>query len=513
MRECDYNPIIKSDYPDPDVIRVDDTYYMLSTTMHFFPGGALLRSYDLVNWEPVGHLFNELDNTQEERLEHEFTNYGRGMWAPCLRYHNKTFYAVFVSHGTKKTYLFKATDIKGPWKKSEIKGYYHDCSLLFDDDGRNYIVSGNREIRLVELDKDLTGPLEGGLDRVIAVDSVDGLGYEGSHFYKINGRYYLFLIHWEKPGVGRRSEVCLSADSLDGEFTGGEVLNDDMGFFNMGVAQGGIVDTPAGKWYAILFRDNGAVGRIPVIVPVNWKDGFPVFGVGGKVPRNMEIASSRPYYRYEPVYTSDSFKYDESLGEHPALKVQWQWNHKPSEEFWSILPEGGLKIKTGKLSINVTHACNTLTQRMMYPRCEAEVTVDASALKDGDVAGICALQGLYGLVGITKETGEYFLVKIIRSENDCRDNGNDYMPGTVTEKIKLSGPVVSLCLKAVFEDMQDKLDFFYMKDRRWVKVGPSHNLKFRLDHFCGARFGLFVYATKECGGSAVFTDFEYRYNT
>ena len=193
MRECDYNPIIKSDYPDPDVIRVDDTYYMLSTTMHFFPGGALLKSYDLIHWEPIGHVFDELDNTQGERLEHEFTNYGRGMWAPCLRYHNNTFYAVFVSHGTKKTYLFKASDIKGPWKKSEIKGYYHDCSLLFDDDGRNYIVFGNREIHLVELDKDLKGPLEGGLNRIIAVDPVEGLGYEGAHIYKIGKYYYLFL--------------------------------------------------------------------------------------------------------------------------------------------------------------------------------------------------------------------------------------------------------------------------------------------------------------------------------
>lgn len=42
------NPITRLDYPDPDVIRVDNTYYMVSTTMHFMPGCEILRSYDLV---------------------------------------------------------------------------------------------------------------------------------------------------------------------------------------------------------------------------------------------------------------------------------------------------------------------------------------------------------------------------------------------------------------------------------------------------------------------------------
>ena len=47
------NPIIPSDYPDVDVIRVEDTYYMVSTTMHFMPGAVILRSYDLGHWETI----------------------------------------------------------------------------------------------------------------------------------------------------------------------------------------------------------------------------------------------------------------------------------------------------------------------------------------------------------------------------------------------------------------------------------------------------------------------------
>ena len=514
MTESEINPILRTDYPDPDVIRVGDTYYMVSTTMHFMPGGAVLRSYDLRNWELISYIFDKLDETPEERLEREQTNYGCGMWAPCLRYKDGTFYVVFVSHGTETTYLFTATDPEGPWEKHVIEGYYHDCSLLFDDDERVYIVYGNREIHLTELKADLSGPKEGGLDRIIVREPDDfpgWLGYEGSHIYKINGKYYVFFIHW--PAGSMRTESCFMADSLEGEFKGGDVLCDSGGFFNMGVAQGGIVDTPNGRWFAILFRDNGAVGRIPVLVPVRWENDFPVFGSNGKVPKRFEISSSRPYYRYEPLYTSDSFEGSKET-RHPALKLQWQWNHCPNDNLWEIRPEGGLVIKSGKICTNLTYAVNTLTQRMMYPKCEAEVTVDASKIKEGDVAGICALQGDYGYLGITMTAGVYYLLKVVHVTEDkslSASRSKDYMPGTVLDKIRLSGPVVTLCLKPSFDNMADKLDFFYQKEGRMVKVGTSHKLCFRLDHFTGCRFGLFMFSTKEVGGEAVFTDFKYRY--
>lgn len=161
---------------------------------------------------------------------------------------------------------------------------------MFDDDGRVYIAYGNRDIYLTELDENLTGPKPGGLHRLLVRDEGDvRLGYEGSHFYKIGGRYCLFLIHWPNTGCARRTQACFVADSLDGEFTGGDVLDDDMGYHNAGVAQGGIVDTPDGRWFAMLFQDHGAVGRIPVLVPIEWRDGFPVFD---KVPREVSAPSA-----------------------------------------------------------------------------------------------------------------------------------------------------------------------------------------------------------------------------
>lgn len=513
MSDVNINPITKTDYPDPDVIRVGDTYYMISTTMHFMPGGVILRSYDLVNWEIANYIFDRLDDSDEERLERELSSYGGGMWAGSLRYHDGKFYAAFVSHFSERTYLFTAKDVCDKWEKSTIEGYYHDCSLLFDDDDRVYIVYGNREIRLVELKKDLSGPKEGGINRVLLTDNNDViLGYEGSHLYKINGKYYLFMIHWPKKAPTRRTEACFVADSLEGDFAGCDVFDDDRDYCNAGVAQGGIVDTPDGRWYSIMFQDSGAVGRMPVLVPIHWENDFPVFGEDGKVPKSFEVVSNRPYYEYEPLFTSDDFKYVTDEKGHAKLKLQWQWNHIPKDELWNINPKGGLNIKTGKLCTNMTHANNCLTQRMAYPKCEGEVTIDASKLKDGDVAGLCALQGCYGYVGITKETGNYYLVVVTKElEPSFKIGASDYLPGKIIEKIKLKESTVTVGLKAVFENRKDTLDFYYVSDGKQVKVGDTHKLQFRLDHFTGARFGLFVFATKEIAGEATFTDFEYRY--
>ena len=302
------NPITRLDYPDPDVIRVDDTYYMVSTTMHFMPGCEILRSYDLVNWEHVSYVYDVLDSTPAQKMEREENIYGKGMWAASLRYHKGIFYVCFVANDTGKTYLYSAPSIEGPWKKSYIEGFYHDCSILFDDDDRVYIASGNKYIRLQELRADLSGPKEGGIDRIVVKDEGHpGLGYEGTHFYKINGKYYLFFIHSLRK-EWKRVEACFVSDSLEGEFTGGDVLNDDMGYCNQGVAQGGIVDTPDGKWYAVLFQDRGAVGRIPVLVPIRWEEDYPVFGVDGKVPADFETVSTRPGYEYLPLVQSDDFK-------------------------------------------------------------------------------------------------------------------------------------------------------------------------------------------------------------
>ncbi len=513
MRET--NPIIKADFPDPDVIRVGDTYYMLSTTMHFKPGAVILRSYDMVHWEILTHVFDVLADTPQERMQGERCNYGRSMWTGCLRYHEGRFYVCFSVQELDKTFIYVTVDLEGAWERIELDGYRHHSSLLFDDDGRVYMVHGFRTVRIQEMTADLRGYKEDGFSRVLLEGAKEEtyVGYEGERIQKIFGKYYLFVMYWPKSEPARRSQLCFVSETLDGEFVGKEVLRDDMGFFNQGIAQGGLVEALNGKWFALLYQWRGATGRIPVLVPVAWEDGMPVFGRDGKVPEEIEVSSSRPYYKYEPVYTSDDFAYSEKEGEHPRLKKQWEWNHCPDERFWKIKSGGGLLLTSNKICTNVTHAVNTLTQRTMWPACAAEVTVDASGLKDGDVAGLCAFQGCYGFVGITRELGHLYLIVMDRRLENTRqfDRTGDYMPGNLREKIRIADDEVRLRVNVQADGARNMAEFFFQNKNRWKRVGETHNLFFRLDHSMGCRFGLFLYSTETTGGQVLFKKFRYVY--
>lgn len=500
------NPITRTDYPDPDVIRVGDTYYMISTTMYFMPGGVILRSFDLVNWEIASYIFDELDGTDSEKLIGA-SNYGKGMWAATLHYHDGKFYVAFVSHGRKDTHLFIADDINGPWEHRLINEYFHDCSLLFDDDGRVFIVSGNTDIRLTELTSDLSSIKDGGIDKVIISDDKTQvrLGYEGSHLYKINGKYIITLIHWPNYN-GRRTEAVFMSDKIDGPYIGKDVMSDDMNYYDMGVAQGGLVDTPDGDWYAILFQDSGAVGRVPVLMPITWDDeGWPVFGVDGLIPADFKVKSTRPDYKYQPLFISDDFTSNK-------INPQWQWNHAPDNNLWTIT-SGQLQITTNKTSVNPVWARNTLTQRMCIPGCSGSVTIDASKLNDGDYIGLIALEGCYGFIGLMKEDGKYYLVKLVRTNiaKPFEIGFTDTEPGELVFKEEISTSKIDVKLSADFRNMSDTLRFFY-KDtmsNNWTEVGDSHKLKFGLDYFTGARFGLTVFSTKVAGGTGVFEQFVY----
>ena len=92
------NPIIKMDFPDPDVICVDNTFYMISTTMHFMPGAEILRSYDLINWEHASFVYERLDSTPGQTLTDKNQVYGKGMWAATIRYFEG--YSIFSLYAT-----------------------------------------------------------------------------------------------------------------------------------------------------------------------------------------------------------------------------------------------------------------------------------------------------------------------------------------------------------------------------------------------------------------------------
>ena len=519
MNTQNINPITKLDYPDPDVIYFDGAYYMVSTTMYFMPGCEILRSYDLVNWEHASFVYDRLDGTPSQKLQGKENIYSQGMWAASLRYNKGLFYICFVANDTHKTYIFTSSSIEGPWEKYTLEGFYHDNSILFDDDGRVHIVYGNKNIFIKELaisGERLSDSDTHDTEKLIISDADDAyLGYEGSHFYKINGKYYIFLIHIPKS-TGKRTESCFISDLPFGPYTGKDVCDDDRNYRSSGVAQGGIIKTPGGKWYGILFQDSGAVGRIPVLIPVHWDGDYPVFGDNGHIPESFDIEDLKPGHCYTPLVSSDDFKTKYSLQGNSSFgfKPCWQFNHEPDLSLIKRnLTDGTVTITTDKLSPNLVQAKNTLTQRTLFPESSCTVLVDGSGLNDGDYAGLCILESCYGFIAITKRHDSYYLVM---GKRDITTGGifgerHDDEPFDEMECIRIEDSVVRLQSHVEFRD--DTAEFSYyekISDTSPKKLGITHKLQFKLDHFTGARFGLFVYSTKSFGGSASFSDFKYQ---
>lgn len=497
------NPITCGDFPDPDVIRVGDTYYMCSTTMYFMPGGAMLRSYDLINWELCSHIYDTLEDTPRQNLDGTDNAYANGMWAPCLRYHNGIYHVFFIANDTRKTYHFTAESPEGPWKKDYVEGFYHDCSVLFDDDGRVYIIYGNRELHITELKADLSGPVPG-TDRVVIKDEPGPfLGYEGAHLYKINGKYYVFLIHSARD-EWIRVEACFMADSIYGPWTGGDVIRYRLPD-TTGVAQGGIVDTPDGRWYGVIFGDRGAVGRIPNLVPMTFdKTGFPVFETPSE---EIESSSTRPGYSYSPLFKSDSFDSSSDESGRLSLDPVWEFNHNPKLKYVKV-SDGRLILTTEKLSPTVEYARNTLTQRTKYPNTCCTATVDGSMLNNGDIAGICMLQCKYGLIGIAKECDRLYIVMRAQTE---RHTGSPHsvMMDKEYARVPLNGSSAVLRAVGSFSLGSSREEFYYLDGGEFKPLGIAVEPEFDLRHFVGVRVGLFNYSRNQTGGSAAFSNFIY----
>lgn len=486
------NPIIHADVPDMAMIRVGDTYYMSSTTMHLSPGLPIMKSKDLVNWELVNYAYDILDDVDELNLNHGKSSYGRGSWASSIRFHKGTYYVTTFAQTTGKTYIYTTKDLeKGHWEASSFKPALHDHSLFFDDDGRVYMLYGGGNLQLVELNEDLSGIKPGGFSQVVITNASAvagpniGLNAEGSQVLKHNGKYYVFNIAW--PRGGMRTVLVHRAEKITGPYEGRVALQDK------GVAQGSLIDTPSGEWFAYLFRDSGAVGRIPYLVPVKWEDGWPVLGVDGKVPDELQLPASKGLI--PGLAASDEF--DRKAGT-PALPLVWQWNHNPDHKLWSLTERPGfLRLSTGRTDPNFLAARNTLTQRTIGPECSGSTALDVSNLKDGDFAGLALLQRQYGLVGVKSEGGTNFVVMVSAQAN---------APAEV-ERVPLNQKSVFLKADCDFKNRTDKARFFYSLDgQSWTAIGSELKMSYTIPHFMGYRLGLFNYATKTVGGSA---DFDY----
>ena len=482
------NPMLWADVPDPDIIRVGDTYYLVSTTMHLMPGAPIMRSKDLMNWETVGYVFDRLTDSPKYDLQ-EGTAYGRGQWATSLKYHTE-----------------------GEWKLLSRMRHFHDCSLFFDDDDRVYVIYGTGE--MMELKPDLSDVIEGTHQHIFQREADETGLLEGSRMIKHNGKYYLLMIsHVYAPGRHRR-EVCYRADNIHGPYEKNVILQSEFGGFPY-LAQGTIVDTEWGDWYGVMFQDRGGVGRVLTLSPCRWIDGWPMLGdEEGKVPTLMRPLKSGEPERH--IVCADDFS-SEKLGLH------WQWNHNPINTAWSLTERPGwLRLKTNRVVPNLYLAPNTLTQRMEGPTCSGAIVLDYSHMKDGDCAGFAAFNSETGALTV-KKNGK--TVSLEMSEQNVQLTDREKAVTKVDEKVIASVSLTKLSPKStkvwlrIDADFRpgerggnDAANFYYSLDgEQWTKIGTD-NYRMRFDwrrFFMGSKFGIFCYATKKNGGYIDVDEFNY----
>ena len=510
------NPLFYGEFEDPDVIRVGDDYYLAGTTMHMMPAVEILHSKDLVNWELVGYCTNKLDLGPAYRLEGG-NIYGNGIWAPCIRYHNGMFY-IFCNVNRAALQIFRSKSINGPWERNQLPNR-HDMSVLFDDDGKVYIISGGgSRYPIEELAADLRS-FDTNAPRHQLVVPRDGqrMG-EGHHLYKINGKYVdLSAI----PG-GPVDQMVAIADSIDGPWkvermvqseslgvtasTPARAQANDRGLW---LHQGGMCDTPSGEWWCIIMSDHGSAGRMVSLVPVTWDNGLPLLGLPGNLRKapNTWIKPNTGYAQEpQPTYVPDD-NFDGG-----KLNPRWQWNHVPDDSKWSLTEKLGVLRLHSLPAANFWSARNSLCQRPPGPESIMTVELDTTGLVAGDNAGLALLSTPYAWIGVV-QTAEGTTLQMFQGigggRRDGFGGGGEAVALTNAPTIGSTNPPSHLWLRVYCNFDNDEAIFSWSTDgKEFTPVGDPFNTIFQLTTFQGVRAALFNFNTSgQPGGYADFDNY------
>lgn len=498
------NPIVNADFPDCDVIRVGDTYYFVGTTMYHFPGATILKSKDLVSWEYCANPLQQIDSNDAYNLLNGRHHYSQGQWASSLNYHDGKFYLYFICYGRSgvdntQNILLTTSDPEGLWHMEKMDEHYYDAGWLFDDgedgDGFLYVACGIGDIWVNKLNPNTLEKISS--ERVISV----GNGCEGAHMYHIGEYYYIYATYGGTEG----SQTIFRSRNPMGPYE----EHEGRVFEKQHIHQGALVQTQTGEWWTVLFKDNGAIGRIPYLEPVVWEDGWPVIGNNG-----IDVSKDAKPYRKPNVGAEHTVVYMDTNDPFvsPVLGKQWAWNHNPVNSAWSLQANPGwLRLSTASVTEDLVSARNSLTQRIVglnsegtpsnrYQWCYGSVKMDVSGMKEGDVAGLAVFQTPYSFISVKMQDGKKYLY----SER-CTFNSQ------VHKKVetKIGGEITAnvIYLRAMLNFGTNLCRYQYSLDNRnWTSFGVQMTMGYTLDFFVGQRFYLFNYATKELGG---YVDFDW----
>ena len=480
------NPVIMADFPDPDVVRAGDTFYMVSTTMHHFPGATILKSKDLVNWHYCAQPLAQLSASDRYSLLNDKNAYAAGMWACSMTYHNGKFY-ILINGNDAGGYVLSATDPEDTWEMKKLPRIYYDPGMLFDN-GKVYVACGINEIKICKLDEQFN------FEEERTVVTRENSGLEGCHLYKIGDYYYIYATYGGWPS----GQVVFRSQNIFGPYEEKMLVEKTINNKPNTIHQGSLIETTTGKWWTIMQQDVGCLGRFPNLQPVTWTNDWPVVGNKGVPYEKTTKPLTGAFSKREPLPTNDNFRTF-------PLGMQWQWNHNPDDAAWTLFErQGWLRLKASEPVTRLTQARNMLTQRIFAFEDKASmgtVRLDATGLQEGDYAGISIFQDPYAMLAVRVQDGQKQLVW----RQDTLRVHDDFTPMEQVETVDIDSVVY---LRATVSYATSKTQFYYSLDNvNYQPIGGETSLSFSLTVFVGARFGLFCYATQE--GSEGYADFDW----
>lgn len=423
------NPIIHADYSDPDAVATPDgkTFYMTASSFSDAPGLPILKSNDLVNWTLVNYALGAVPPTEYYAAA---PRHGKGVWAPCIRYHDGEYY-IYWGDPDFGIYMIKTADPEGQWSEPLLvkagKGLI-DPSPLWDEDGKAYLSNGwaasragfNSILTLSEMTPDGTAIIS--QPRII-FDGNDGVNHtvEGTKMYRKGDYYYLFA---PAGGVATGWQLVMRSKNIYGPYESKIVMSQGKSDIN-GPHQGAWVSAPDSSDWFLHFQDKGAYGRVIHLNPMTWADGWPIIGVD-----KDGDGCGDPVRKYRKPVTAPVVQ-----GKDTPMLYQWHANYNDFYGFptdRSMMRLYGHKVSEG--FVNMWEVPNLWLQK--FPAEEfsitAKVQISAKSSSEDVSSGIIVMGWDYARLGL-KKVGENFEMQFVTC-TDAEQGGREHITDLGTVK-------------------------------------------------------------------------------
>ncbi|WP_231584169.1 glycoside hydrolase family 43 protein [Domibacillus indicus] len=511
------NPILKGFNPDPCIVRVEEDFYIITSTFEWFPGIPVYHSRDLVHWRHITNILTD-------HVEFEGNPDSAGVWAPALSFHDGLFYLVYTDVKRSKypfkdahNYLRTAEKITGPWSEPVfLNSGSFDPSLFHDDDGRKWFLNVHWDYRMEGRNKSAgivmqeyseEEKLKGPVFHIF--EGTDLRKTEAPHLYKHGGYYYLVTA---EGGTGSTHAVTVArAKNITGPYKVDpenpmmtSAHDESLPLQKAGHAS--LVETQTGEWFIAhlcsrpVHGKYSILGRETALQRVKWTDdGWLRLESGGREAQMEVQAPKLPPHPFE----LDENRYDDF--DEKQLHPAWNTLRMAADESWCSLSErkGHARIKGGE-SLHSLYRQHLIARRQQHVCCEVETAIDFKPESFLQMAGLVLYYNtdnyVYVFISFDEKKGECLgIMKCVKGEFEKLDIC-----------IPLSGETVKV--KAVIQ--YDQAQFYYADNGgTWTEVFTAVSIAHLSDEgngFTGNFAGICVQDLKGTGLPADFDYFSYK---